>query len=372
MWADFYTPYQEGQRNTHIYKLSCNLNRVGVKRETAMLMILRDKTDFPVDECKDVVYKCYAANASEHGTQSIYDFEQEQDAQRGMLEYSSPGSIMERLINAPVTGLIPTGYPKRDMMFGGGMQRSSVYAYIGREKTFKSVDAIRTACHVAAATGPVLYFNGEMSELQYMQIVAQQELGVRRIHFQQERERIAEYYKNHLGKLCIVSGSDFTRDQAEKTINAMRIKLGEDPVLIIYDGLKQMSSGRQREAILSMIENAGVAKEVAKTTNCAVVVLIHTDAKCKYWHRNPRDFVLGKTQVTRNFDGSVSFSRFIQDGSFQDEYTYELRNDVYCVKVQDDRLTGESDFVVMDLSTNVVPAESEQDIVMLEVKMNED
>ena len=121
-----------------------------------------------------------------------------------------------------------------------------------------------------------------------------------------------------------------------------------------------------------MIENAGVAKEVAKTTNCAVVVLIHTDAKCKYWHRNPRDFVLGKTQVTRNFDGSVSFSRFIQDGSFQDEYTYELRNDVYCVKVQDDRLTGESDFVVMDLSTNVVPAESEQDIVMLEVKMNED
>lgn len=369
-WADYHCEYKEGSRNQNIFICSCNLNRCGLSLENAILSIARDRTDLPVSEIKDTVRKVYKSKEKEHNTIKVYDFDKQQDASRGAMQIDSPADIMDKIMSASSEGLIASGFLVQDKTFGGGKERGAVYAYIGREKTYKSVHAIMEACNLAMNGQPVLYLNGEMSMRQFMQIVAQQRLAVPRIQFVENAERIKEWVSDNLQHLSVVTGKDFTYDKILRSADAIRVKCGKDVAQVFIDGISHMD-GANREEIHALIENSKVIKEVAKGCNegrmAAVTVLIHTDSACNYWSRKPQSFIRGKTKVLSNFDGSVGFSRFVKPDTVNEDWSdFELRNDIYNVRVEDYRLTGESSNVVMHLDANCAPHESDDDVNLYE------
>lgn len=373
-WAQFYKPYEEGNRNNHIHKLACDLNRCGVSKDNATLLILRDYTDLPVGEIRDCVKNAYN-NKDQFNTISIYDFSNEQDGMRGAMEFSTLGDMIDDVINMPTSGAVQTGFEKRDALLGGGMFRGSVYGYVGREKSFKSVDAIQTAIQVAKNGGVSLYLNGEMSIKQFLMIVAQQELGIRRSEFDANIQMVANYVKTTLKNLCVVSGSDFTEDGVIKTCESIRLKMKREVDLLILDGLTQMRWPTKDE-ITSNIANSIKCKEIAKKCNngagVPLIVLIHTNSQSQPWNRGPQAFVRGGQKVMANMDASIGFSRFIDPASITDgESAVQYRNDVYHVRVEDYRMTGEKDNLVMHVSPGYVkPVETTDDPILYEVKQD--
>ena len=205
-----------------------------------------------------------------------------------------------------------------------------------------------------------------------MQIVAQQNLGVARINFNMELEKIKQWASENLGNLSVVTGKDFTFEKIIKSVDAIRSITGKDVAQVFVDGISHMDSGG-REEINALIENSKVLKEVAKGCNegrmSAVTVLIHTDSACNYWSRKPQSFIRGKTKVLSNFDGSVGFSRFVVAGSMNEDWSdFQLRNDIYNARIEDYRLTGESSNVVMELNENCSPAETAYNVDHYEFK----
>jgi KaiC/GvpD/RAD55 family RecA-like ATPase len=369
-WAEMYKPYQQGGRNSHIHTCSCNLNRCGMSLENAILSIARDRTDLPIDEIKETVRRVYKAKLTEFNTITIFDFEKEQDIMRGAMEMSSPADIIDQIASSSSETLITSGYNIQDKTFGGGKERGAVYAYIGREKTYKSVHAIQEACTLSMSGVPVLYLNGEMSKRQFMQIVAQQRLSIPRTKFNDNLKEIREWADINLKNLSVVTGRDFSFERIIKSVEAIRTMTGSDVAQVFVDGISHMDACG-REEIQALIENSKVLKEVAKSCNegrmAAVTVLIHTDAACNYWSRKPQSFIRGKTKVLSNFDGSVGFSRFIVEGSMNEDWSdFELRNDIYNIRVEDYRLTGESNNIVMHLDSNCTPTESSDDASVYE------
>ncbi len=89
-WAEHYKPYEEGNRNNHIFTCLCNLNRCGVVADRATVLIAADRTDFPMQELKDIVDKVYRTKASEHNTISIVDFEREQQQGQRSVQAHAP------------------------------------------------------------------------------------------------------------------------------------------------------------------------------------------------------------------------------------------------------------------------------------------
>ena len=373
-WASFYKPYQDGNRNNHVHKLSCDMNRCGIPQDNAVLMIARSYTDFPVAEIKDCVRNAYN-NKDQHNTINVFDFEAEQDGMRGMMEFHTASSLIDKIMSNPVGDLIPTGFSKRDAVLGGGLARGSLYAYVGREKTFKSVDAMCTALFLAKQGRSVLYLNGEMSDRQFLMIVAQQELGIKRMDFDKHLHEIAKYMKEHLSTLCVVSGSDFTQDNIIKTCDSINHSLKKEVDLVILDGLTHMK-WPDKDEIRSAINNSVICKEVVKKANggkgVAMIVLIHTNSQSQMWNRGPQQFVRGGMKVMANMDGSVGFSKFIEPASISDESSPEFRNDVYHVRVIDYRMTGDSVNTVMDIdSQKVKPSESDSEPFMYEIKQED-
>ncbi len=369
-WADYHCEYKEGSRNQNIFICANGLNRCGMSAENAILSIARDRVDLPIQEIKETVRKVYKNKVNDHATIKVYDFDKQSDASRGAMQIDSPADIMDKIMSASSEGLIASGFAIQDKTFGGGKERGAVYAYIGREKTYKSVHAIMEACNLAIAGHPVLYLNGEMSMRQFMQIVAQQRMAIPRIQFTDNYEKIKEWAAANLQHLSVVTGKDFTYEKILRSADAIRVKCGKDVTQVFIDGISHMD-GANREEIHALIENSKVIKEVAKGCNegrmTAVTVLIHTDSACNYWSRKPQSFIRGKTKVLSNFDGSVGFSRFLVAGSQNDDWSdFELRKDIYNVRVEDYRLTGESSNVVIHLNANCAPAESADDVNLYE------
>lgn len=370
-WADYYKPYKEGGRNAHVHKLSCDLNRCGVDVENAIIMMARTYTDLSVQEIKDTARKVWKANAGEHDTQTVYDFNNQQDAMRGSMDFLTADELMSEVMEKPDGDLVTTGNPARDAVFGGGLARGNVYAYVGREKTFKSVDAIKTAIHLAKQKKPVLYLCGEMSKRQFLMIVAQQELGISRKDFNNHLNEILEYMKTHLRYLCVVCGKGFTKDGIVKTCNSIFKMFSVFVELVIVDGLTHML-WPTREEISSQIQNSIECKEIAKDCNdghmVPIIVLIHTNSESQMWNRGPQAYVRGGMKVMSNMDGSVGFSKFIEPESLKlKESSPTFRNDVYHVRVEDYRMTGDVMDIVMELNANVKPSESTTDPSFYEI-----
>lgn len=368
-WAEFHKPYVDGQRNTHIFILACSLNRCGLSQEQALLSIVRHKLDLPVLEIQTVVKNVYKNKFVEHKTITVFDFEKQQDASRGAMEMQSLGDVIDDLSMAPSQQLIKSGFEKRDKAFGGGKERGCAYAYVGREKTYKSVDAIKEACHLAMVENlPVLYLNGEMSKRQFMQIIAQQCLGIPRTRISEHFAEIKEFVSTKLTKLKVVTGKDFKFDSIVKTAEAFRVAVGEDIAEIFIDGIGHMEGGIDTPHLIS---NSKAVKEVAKACNegrgAAVSVLIHTDANCNYWSRKPQTFIRGKVMVLSNFDGTVGFSRFLVPGSQNEDWSdFELRKDIYNIRAEDYRTVGGEVNVVMRLNENCAPSETEDEANLYE------
>jgi KaiC/GvpD/RAD55 family RecA-like ATPase len=73
-WTQRHHQYEAGNRNNYIHVLSCNLNRAGVDRNDAMLMIYNTYPDLPYKEIETTVNSSYRRE-SEHNTIDIYNTE---------------------------------------------------------------------------------------------------------------------------------------------------------------------------------------------------------------------------------------------------------------------------------------------------------
>lgn len=367
-WADYYTPYEQGARNVNIHKCACNLNRCGMSQENAILCIARDRVDLTVQEIKDTVRKVYASNKKEHNTISVYDFDAEQDKRRGLSSVSTLEEMVEDVIASGTENMVPSGHVQRDKVFGGGRERGCVYASVGREKTYKSIDAIYEACNLAMSGQPTLYLNGEMSKRQFLMVIAQQRLAIPRTQFSDRIYEVLKWVKENLQHLLVITGRNFTHEKIVMWVKSIEDATGKEIVSIYVDGISHMDAQNKKE-IEALIANSLILKEVAKDTNAAITVLIHTDASCHHVSRQPQNFIRGKTKVMSNFDGSMGFSRFILPGTENEELTeYQLRQDRYYVWMKDDRMTGEEMGMVMSLDANCCPSETAEGVAFYEIK----
>jgi len=372
-WAEHYKPYEEGNRNNHIFTCLCNLNRCGVVADRATVLIAADRTDFPMQELKDIVEKVYKTKASEHNTISIVDFEREQQQGKGVLESVSVLDILDVMMSSNDDAGATTGYSSIDAVFGGSLAAGHLYAFVGREKSFKSTEAIRVAVVNAMTRGPVLYLNGEMSAPQIVELIIYQQLQIKRNEIKDNIQRIKEYFSENLKNLHIVSDTGFDPKVVINKTAEIRKSAGKNVALIIIDGITSMKSDK-RDETHQLWDNSANAKEIAKRANegemAPVILLMHTDSACQPWNRDPRKFIRGKLGVTRNIDGSFSFSRFINEDSINqnDASDYDLRNDIFYLKVQDDRRTGLSDSFVMRFSTPLMAECTDDPPAMYEIQ----
>lgn len=362
-WSEFYRPYNDGNRNNHIFLCACNMNRVGIELERAIALVLSDRTDMPVKEIRETVSKVYQSKRDEFNTITIYDFEQEQEAQKGAFETQDLSEMFDMVMTVPVTDGATTFDERIDAALGGGFQPGNVYAFVGREGSYKSVMAVGLAHANAAEKGiPVVYANGEMSAAQFMRYVIRQRLGVdiskKEMVTPDVQRQVKDMLATDLKHFKVINDRDFNEENLLATIDAERKKAGRDVGLLIVDGINHMED-KTRDEIRSIIMNSKIIKEISKKANegrgVAVIILIHTDAKCMFWDRQPQHYIRGKGSVMRNFDASFGFSRYVTADSFSDGSldNYELRKDMFHLRVEDRRATGEIVDVVISIDSDL-------------------
>jgi hypothetical protein len=212
-----------------------------------------------------------------------------------------------------------------------------------------------------------------MSAPQIVELIIYQQLQIKRNEIKHNIQRIKEYFSENLKNLHIVSDTGFDPKVVINKTAEIRKSAGKNVALIIIDGITSMKSDK-RDETHQLWDNSANAKEIAKRANegemAPVILLMHTDSACQPWNRDPRKFIRGKLGVTRNIDGSFSFSRFINEDSINqnDASDYDLRNDIFYLKVQDDRRTGLSDSFVMRFSTPLMAECTDDPPAMYEIQ----
>lgn len=373
-WAEYHKPYNDGNRNNHVFLCACTMNRVGIAFERAIVMVLGDRTDMAVKEIQDVITKVYRNKAEEFNTISVYDFEQQAEANKGAYMSLSMDELLDSITNLGEMG-VTTFHEGIDKIIGG-FRPGNVYGFAGPEKSYKSTLAFQIAHKNAAAGVPVIIAEGEMSMPQLMGIVTQQRNGIDIFTpgvVEKNMDALRSMAKE-IELLKVVNFADGTEESLLSTIEAERSKIGKDIRLLVVDSLQNMARGRLEEVPAAM-HNSGVLKEVAKKANAgrgiAIIIVMHTDSLCKPWDRQPQNFIRGKLGVKRNLDGCFGFSRFVTNDSFPDgdQKVFELRKDCYHLYVMDYRATGETINVVCNMNSDRVTTYSDTLTAdMLEVK----
>lgn len=75
-WTERHHQYEQGNRNNYIHVLACNMNRAGVVKDDALLMIYNAYSDLDFKEIEQTVNSAYK-NGSEHNTIDIYNTDTE-------------------------------------------------------------------------------------------------------------------------------------------------------------------------------------------------------------------------------------------------------------------------------------------------------
>jgi archaellum biogenesis ATPase FlaH len=383
-WAEKYKPYEEGSRNSNLFLHACNMNRVGIALERAQILVIGHRTDMDVKEIQDTILKVYRNKQQEHNTITVYDFEVEQQARKDAFEHSGMDDLFDDILSTPMAPPVLTGDKRIDRILGGGLNPGCAYIFVGREGSYKSVLA-QLLCQANAQAGiPSVYANGEMSKVQFMRTIIRQQLGVDIMKYrgtdgkivlpEEIRTKVNDVLMKDLMMMRTVHDRDFNESNLVSTMEDVRKKTGKDVGLLVIDGANHMDA-RGKAEIPALIDNAKVIKEVAKKANegrgVAVIVLIHTDASCKFWTRNPLVYIRGKGAVTRNFDAIFNFSRFIKpEGAFATgEDDFELLLSAFHLRVEDRRFTGEVIDVVCAIDNDLSVEFTDVDPAQYEVKI---
>lgn len=342
-WAEYHRPYESGNRNNHVFVCACNMNRTGIEFERAVVLVIADRTDMPVAEIKAIIQKVYRGKTKEFATVTVYDFEKEQEANKEAMKTMGLEEILDGMFDMAYEEAISTGDTEMDAAIGG-LSRGNLYGFIGMQKTYKSSFVAGMSRRIAREHGPVLYLSGEMSKVQATRILLMGETGVDIDNKEQlaaNRERLKEAVA-FLKRIVIVDDGEFNKASVMATCKKVEDEMGQPIAFLVVDGIQNWRKIRGTEH-----EQDGNStkemKQIAKELNIPVGVLIHTDANCKPWSRQPQAFVRSKVVVLRNLDASFGFSRFLDAStSFQngDANQYEMRMDISHVKMIDDRKSG--------------------------------
>lgn len=219
-------------------------------------------------------------------------------------------------------GGVSTTILEFDEALNGGLMPGNFYGFIGKGKTFKSIFAQWIGVKNAKSGGVTLYLNGEMSILQLLDRLIEQELH---IHLMQglkdktiTKENISEINDKlkqvMKGNFEIVDGRGWTKQTILQTISDIEVNTGNKVNLCICDGLSQLEDTKKDE-IKSAIFNSGELKEVAKTAECAVIGIMHTSSGIEAHIRDTSKFARGGDKTIANMDSMVCTSLLIDEQS---------------------------------------------------------
>lgn len=236
------------------------------------------------------------------------------------LKYETAEDIGLELVKTDLKkGIVKTYIDPVDMDMNGGIAPGSFYELIGLGGTYKSILAQYMAFRNAMDDVPVLYLNGEMGASQFYGRLALQTLGVNlrdlrmsgqlnEGNIRQFIEQIEIYTKRNI---FIVNGNGFDQKNVYATIQHIYATTGKQIRLIIIDGVTQMASAGKDE-IQATIHNSGVAKEIAKETNCVVIGLLHMSGDAgNLTLRDTGKRVRGGIKTLANADGYFSTSKLV-------------------------------------------------------------
>jgi hypothetical protein len=375
-WAQYHCKYEEGSRNNHVFILACSLNRIGVEQDRSSILMIGEYTDLPVKEINDIVRKVYLGKKAEFNTQTVQQFEEVEEASKDAFIMSDISEIIDDMTDDSENNIdITTGSSHIDSLIGGIIP-GYVMSFVGPEKSYKSVYAVHMAIANAKRGVDVCYANGEMSSAQFTVYLTRQLTGLNtgnKSVLKANADRVKEEYAKIKDHFHLFSGSDFNEENIIVTLDAIRAKTGRDVKLLVIDGINHMEDVSKDE-IRSAISNSKIAKEIAKKANqgrsIAIALLMHTTTNCLPWFRQPQNFTRGGTAVRRNLDMAFGFSRFVTADSFPDGNIaeYDLRNDLFHLKVMDYRGGGETIDQVMQVSNCMEVTPSDLAAEQFEVK----
>jgi KaiC/GvpD/RAD55 family RecA-like ATPase len=268
------------------------------------------------------------------------------------------------------TEFLTSGTNKCDLAFSGGLIPGNVYGYVGCEETYKTFLAIDSAIKNAKNGIRSLFFNMEMSKMQFMNRVIQHETGINLFEGVQKgvitKSMIPEIHekieKVFNGNLLIIHESGLDDQTIIDTI------LDTKAQICYVDGIGSMSWGKLEE-IGAVIKNSFSLKEIAKTTNAAMVVIMHTVTGVLKHLRDPHMKVRGGMKVRGNFDGFISTSLFIdEEASDMEKGTYKYKRGMLNAQVWDKRGMGGITDVVLMLDENTVVVETGMPLEEMEVE----
>jgi archaellum biogenesis ATPase FlaH len=282
------------------------------------------------------------------------------------LEALTTSSIMEKLISGVSVSRTGLMIPEIDSVMKGGGPVGNFYGLVGPPRTFKSVFAMHCASENAKNNTPILYLNGEMSEMQLLRRLIQKELSIdieEEIRFNRMTEKnIRSYIKSldeiHKRNFFMYTGSGFSEKQILNTIDTINQKTGKDVGMVVVDGITQML-WQNKEEISSTIMNAETCKRIAKKANndsgTLVLGLLHISTIRDKHYRDMLKYARGGNKVVAQMDGAFSFSLCV------DPITNEIPNDdvvyldnLFYLRFEDKREgLGIHDFILENKALNV-------------------
>lgn len=261
---------------------------------------------------------------------------------------SASESLLQAISEYQDTGGVSTGVLEFDDILNGGLMPSCLYGMVGVGGSFKSLLAHCIGADLAKNGGLTIYFNMEMSRLQLMDRVVNKELGIELTNGLKNKtiteanvpEIILQLKDVLKDNFQIVTGSGFTQDSIVDIVRNCESKLNKKVSLIIVDGLSQLEDSKKDE-IKSAIFNSGELKEVAKKSNAAVIVLVHTSGGINKHTRNTANYIRGNQKVSNNMDAIFCTSLLIDENSSNmDEGDILYRQGIFYVRLIDKRGSG--------------------------------
>ena len=251
------------------------------------------------------------------------------------LKYEGVADMLRRLVRQDFTqGIVPTYLASIDIAIDGGMRPKSFYGIIGVGGTYKSI-LMQYILYANAANGnPVLYLNGEMSDLQLndrlFYMVFAESLSYKMMKGEVNEENIESYIENMMKQLndnfFTFNGKNFNEENVNATLSNIKAKTGKTIRVIGIDGVSQMDA-MGKEEIHAAIMNTAVCKEISKNCNggegAVVLGLMHVSGEqvSAKIRRDNGPFCRGGGKTTANMDGYWSTSLLV------DPETDNLEND---------------------------------------------
>ncbi len=209
------------------------------------------------------------------------------------------------------------GIEGADDLYPGLFCKGNVIGFIGRDKTFKSISAQTMAYRNAVAGRPGIYINGEMSGGQFVKRAVKIDSEVdfdyylsqlRPIPDDVYDKALSELHERVKNNMHVHNGKNFKPEGVADLITKLRAQ-GIDVGWVVVDGLTQMNDSKNDE-IKSAIHNAGELKELAKSSNVLIIVLVHMTSGVDKTIRDCGEYVRGGNKVTANMDAYFAFSLF--------------------------------------------------------------